>query len=144
MYFYFSKKLQALSTNCLNIVQFPSWPPVSVLVSKQESEVRRKFSCCSTIAWVSARRELTVPILVIHLVSDFTECIRYTDQVSRFIPRHKIKHPSIVVYLTTVHGVFGLSVYFFLVSSTITTILIYHNYLFLTRSSKRPKEYLSS
>ena len=58
---------------------------------------------------------LTVSMVVMHFVSDFTECIpipiniKTSKQIQ--IPPFTI-HLSIVVYLATASGVLGLSVYF--------------------------------
>ena len=57
-------------------MQSPSGPQgYSVLViSKQESLVEREFSCCSNCRCVCKTR-VTVLIVAMHFVSDFTECI---------------------------------------------------------------------
>ena len=143
LYFYFSKETPSLIHKLPQHSTVPIVPGVTVLVSKQESEVGREFSCCSTIAYVFARRELTVPIVVMHFVSTFTECIRYTDQVSRFIPlpsRHIFE-----VKTSVYRSLFNNSAWCSWTQCIFLPGKFYnHNYFFLTRSSKRPKEYLSS
>ena len=106
-------------------VQLPSGPQVSVLVSKQESAVEREFSPCSYCRRVR-KRELTVPVVVMHFVSDFTECIPIQINIKTSKQIHTPPFPAHLLGWSVYFCIANLMYYFtyfdFLVSSIAISI----------------------
>ena len=106
-----SQKDSILIQKFLNIKKTVPIGTASQCPCKQATVCSRRVILASVrIASVCARRELTVPMVVMHSVSDFTECIPIKINIKTSKQIHtlpfsgtssKLKHRSILVYLAT-------------------------------------------